>query len=168
MQSSLVAMERSQVQRFQPRPNNGWKKNKGPQQDFGPPNPLESTNMVDKTPPFCSPCNDFHEEATCPYVKIIMEGSMLGDEHLGTSGQINMFSMEDQIYTIESDQEIDHSHNLGVENMIANLDKVTKIFGEKPTSGQILAMEKHKGMTYQRRDIQDRNKFFSSYFRIKF
>ena len=119
---------------------------------------MESTNTVDQIPPFCRPCNEFHEEATCPYVKRIMEGSMLGDEHVGTSGQINMFSMEDQIYTIESNQEIDHSpNNLGVDNMIANLDKVTKIFGEKPTSRQILAMEKHKRMTYQRRDIQDRN-----------
>jgi len=36
MQRRLVAMERSQVQRFQPRPNNGWQKNKGPQQDYRP------------------------------------------------------------------------------------------------------------------------------------
>ena len=42
-------------------------------------------------------------------------------------------------------------------NMIADFDEVTKIFGEKPTSGQILAMAKHRGMTYQRRDMQDQN-----------
>ena len=158
MQNRLGAMERSQVQRFKPRPNDRWEKNNGPQQEHRPPNPLESTNMVDQIPPFCRQCNHFHEEATCPYVKRIMESGMLGNEHVGTTGQINMFSMEDQIHTIERNQEIDHRpNNLRVYNMIANFDVVTKIFGEKPTSGQILAMEKHKGMTYQRRDIQDQN-----------
>ena len=46
MKNRSVAMERSQEQRFQPRPNDRWKKNKGPQQEHRPPNPLESTNMV--------------------------------------------------------------------------------------------------------------------------
>ena len=154
IQNRLVAMERNQAQRFQTRPNDRWQNNKGPQQEHRPPNPLESTNMVDQIPPFCRPCNEFHEEATCPYVKRIMESGMQG----GTSGQINMFSMEDQIHTFERNQGIDHRpNNLGVYNMIANFDEVTKIFGEKPTSGQILAMAKHKGMIYQRRDIQDWN-----------
>lgn len=101
MQNRLVAMERSQVQRFQPSPNDRWQKNKGPPQDYRPTNPLQSTNMVDQILPFCRPCNDFNEEATCPYVKRIMESGMLGDEHVGTSDQFNMFSMEDQGYTIE-------------------------------------------------------------------
>lgn len=120
MQNRLVAMERSQVQRFQPRSNDRWQKNKGPPQDYRPPNPLESTNMVDQIPPFCRPCDEFHEKATCPYVKRIMESDMLGDERVGTSGQINMFFMEDQVYTIERYQEIDHRpNNLGLDNMIA-------------------------------------------------
>lgn len=65
-----------------------------------------------------------------------------------------MFSMENQVTIIERNQEINHRPNAcGVDNMIANFDNVTKIFGENPTSGQILALAKHKGMTYQRRDI---------------
>ena len=46
----------------------------------------------------------------------------LGGERVGTSGQINIFAMEDQVNTIERNQEINHrTNNLGVDNMIANL-----------------------------------------------
>ena len=57
-------MERSQLQRFQPRPNDRWQTNKDPPQDYRPLNSVESTNMVDQIPPFCRLCNEFHEEAT--------------------------------------------------------------------------------------------------------
>jgi len=78
MQNRLVPMERSQMQRFQPRPNDRWQNNKGPPQDYRPPNPLESTNTVDRSPPYYRPFDEFHEEATCPYVKRIMKSGMLG------------------------------------------------------------------------------------------
>ena len=31
------------------------------------------------------------------------------------------------------------------------VDKVTEFYGKKPTRGQVLEMERHKGFTYQRR-----------------
>ena len=67
LQNRLIAMERSQNNRFQPRPNNEKWKKKGPPQDQRPPNQLESNNVVnEEIPPFCRACEDFHEESTCP------------------------------------------------------------------------------------------------------
>ena len=71
-----------------------------------------------------------------------------------------MFPIEDQVNNIERNQETDHRPNdFGVDDMIANFDNVTKFFGENPTSGHIPALEKHKGMTYQKRDIQNQNNY---------
>jgi hypothetical protein len=68
LQNRLIAMERSQNNKFQPRPNNEKWQKKCPPQDQRPPNQLESTNMVnEEVPPFCRTCEDFHEESTCPF-----------------------------------------------------------------------------------------------------
>ena len=75
MQNRLIAMERTHVQNhrsFQPRPNEEWKK-KYPHQEQRPPNQLKSNNMVDEVPPYCKPCEEFHEESTCPNYCYIME-----------------------------------------------------------------------------------------------
>jgi hypothetical protein len=45
MQNRLIAMERAQNNRFQPRPNNERWPRKSPPQDQRPPNQLESTNV---------------------------------------------------------------------------------------------------------------------------
>jgi len=67
LQNRLIAMDRSQNNRFQPRPNNEKWKKKGPPQDQRPPNQLESNNVVnEEIPPFCRACEDLHEESTCP------------------------------------------------------------------------------------------------------
>jgi hypothetical protein len=67
MQNRLIAMERSQNNRFQPRQNNDKWQRKGPPQDQRPPNQLESNNVVhEEAPSFCKGCEDFHEESTCP------------------------------------------------------------------------------------------------------
>ena len=50
---------------FQPRPNQEWKKKYSPQGQSHP-NQLETNNMVDEVPPYCKPCEEFHEEYTCP------------------------------------------------------------------------------------------------------
>ena len=58
-------MERSQNNRFQNKPNKDWQR-KGSPQDQRPPNPLDSTNMVqEEAPPYCWACRDFHDEASC-------------------------------------------------------------------------------------------------------
>lgn len=59
MQNRLIAMERSQNNRFQNKPNKDWQR-KGPPQDQRPPNPLDSTNIVqEEIPPYCWACRDF-------------------------------------------------------------------------------------------------------------
>ena len=62
MQNRLIAMERDQSSRPQHRPNDKWPK-RLPPQDQRPPNPFESTNLVDhQVIPYCRPCRQFHEE----------------------------------------------------------------------------------------------------------
>ena len=64
MQNRLIAMERSQNNRFQNKPNKDWQR-KGPQ-DQRPPNPLDLANIVqEEVPPYCRACRDFHDEASC-------------------------------------------------------------------------------------------------------
>ena len=46
-------------------------------------------------------------------------------------------------------------HSKGVNFMVNNVDKVTKIYGPKPTPRQISEMAKYKGVTYQRRGVQN-------------
>jgi hypothetical protein len=48
LQNRLIAMERSQNNRFQPRPNNDRWQKKGPPQDQRPLNQLESNNVVNE------------------------------------------------------------------------------------------------------------------------
>jgi len=81
-------MERAQANRFHPKRNEKWQK-KAPSQEQRPPNPLESTNLVDhQAIPFCRPCEDFHEESTCPYYLQICEGqpSQSGNEQISMCG----------------------------------------------------------------------------------
>jgi hypothetical protein len=66
MQNRLIAMERSQANRPSHRPNDKWPR-RPPQNDQRPPNPFESTNLVEhQAIPYCKPCGEFDEEATCP------------------------------------------------------------------------------------------------------
>jgi hypothetical protein len=66
LQNRLITMERSQNNRQQHRPNDKWPRIP-PKNEQRPPNPFESTNLVDhQAIPYCRPCGEFHEEATCP------------------------------------------------------------------------------------------------------
>lgn len=87
IQNRLVAMERNQAGWFQNRGNEKWQK-RGPPNEHRPPNPLESTNIVDDSIPYCRPCEEMHDEATCPYVRRILGGLA------GTSEQINLVGKE--------------------------------------------------------------------------
>jgi hypothetical protein len=65
MQNRLIAMERGQSSRPQHRPNDKWPKRRPPQ-DQRPPNPFESTNLVDhQAIPYCRHYGQFPEESTC-------------------------------------------------------------------------------------------------------
>jgi hypothetical protein len=62
MQNRLIAMERRQASRPQHTPNYNWPKRPPPQYQR-PPNPFETTNLVDhQVIPYCRPCRQFHEE----------------------------------------------------------------------------------------------------------
>ena len=67
MQNRLITTEKTHIvqnqRSFQPRPNQEWKK-KYPPQEQRRPNQRESNNMVDEVPPYCRPCEEFHEEST--------------------------------------------------------------------------------------------------------
>jgi hypothetical protein len=65
MHNRLIAMERDQSSRPHHKPNDKWPKRPPPQEER-PPNPLESTNLVDhQVIPYCIPCRQFQEESTC-------------------------------------------------------------------------------------------------------
>ena len=76
MQNRLITMQKTHIvqnqRSFHSRLNQEWKK-KYPPQEQNPPNQLETNNMVDEVPPYCRPCEEFHEESTCPNFCYIME-----------------------------------------------------------------------------------------------
>jgi hypothetical protein len=91
MQNRLIAMERGQASRPQHRPNDKWPK-KIPSQYQRPPNPLESTNLVDhQAIPYCRPCGQFHEESTCQVFLYLCDEM---GPYRAENEQINMFGHE--------------------------------------------------------------------------
>lgn len=131
MQARLIQMERSQAQNIQPRNNNNrgnnntWPK-KNPLNEQRPPNPLESTNIVEQPMPFCRPCESFHEESSCAFAKRII------DE--GTSEQINIISQEFDSSSEGEDccTEIIPS-SFTINNFSDEKDPITQIYGERPS-----------------------------------
>ena len=60
-----------------------------------PPNPLEPTNLVDDLMPYCRPCDDLHDELTCPYTKRILDGEIAGtNEKINIVGKEHHLSLE--------------------------------------------------------------------------
>jgi hypothetical protein len=141
MQNRLIAMERSQASRPPHRPNDKWPR-RPPQNDQRPPNPFESTNLVEhQAIPYCRPCGEFHEEATCPvFLKDCY--SDYGNEQINMCGRNYYGGMYDWM------NDCDHGSNGNF--MSGNVDRATKKYGPKPTPQQIAEMAKYKGITYQR------------------
>ena len=84
MQNRLIAMEKSQNNRFQSKPNKDWQR-KGPQ-DQRPPNLLDSANLVqEEVPPYCRVCKDLHEKSCCFRFRQINDQS-LPESTLGLLG----------------------------------------------------------------------------------
>jgi hypothetical protein len=158
LQNKLISMERGQASRPPHWPNNQWPK-KSPPQDQRPPNPLESTNWVDRQAiHYCRPCEQFHDESTCQvFLQIYDEEGPYGS----SNEQVNMFGHElnDGMYDwIDSSEP-----NGGVEHMICMgdvmVDKAIEMFGPKPTPQKIDEMAIFKGITYQiyENKSQDKN-----------
>ena len=154
IQHRLVAMERNQYGRFQNRGNDIWQK-MGPPNEHKPPNPLESTNLVDDSIPYCRPCDEMHDEATCPYVRRILEGGMVGtNEQINVVGKEHHLSMENWMGVVENRQKINKkspsSHSV---NNFEELDRIIELYGEKYSSSQILEIVKDR----ERERNKDRN-----------
>jgi hypothetical protein len=152
MQNILIAMERNSANRFQPRKNNEKSQKRGPPQDQRPPNPLESTNMVnEEAPPFCRACEDFHEESTCPVFCQVNElGFPETSNFVGYSRRFDFINNVGKTHTITKDQ-LKQTKELSKQSKDLKVDNVTRLYGEKPTPEQILEMARFKGVTYQKR-----------------
>jgi hypothetical protein len=154
MQNRLIAMERSQNNRFQPRPNNDTWQRKGLPQDQRPPNQLESNNMVhEEAPPFCRACEDFHDESTCPIFCQINEQGLpqtrnyvdqpRNTNHINNFGESHPLSMD---YWLQMQERSEQANKV-----VEEYDNVTKLYGHKPINEQILEMSRHRGIVYQRK-----------------
>jgi ribonuclease HI len=154
IQNRLIAMERNQGNRPPQRQNDRWPRRpthndqRPPQIEQRPPNPFESTNLVEhQSIPYCRPCGEFHEESTCP---VFLEDcySEYGNEQINMCGRNHYGGMYDWM------NEYDHG-SFG-NFMSGNVDKATEKYGPKPTPQQIAEMAKYKGYTYQRSGNKDK------------
>jgi hypothetical protein len=138
-------MERAQSSRPHHKPNDKWPK-RPPPQEKRPPNPFESTNLVDhQVIPYCRPCGQFHEESTCQiFLQICNEGEPSRSEN----EQVNMFGHEYNVGMNEWMELMEHSRDVNCMNDV--VDKVTENFGPKPTPKQVSEMARYRGFTYQR------------------
>jgi hypothetical protein len=137
-----ITMERSQVNIQQHKPNDRWPR-RPPQNDQRPPNPFESTNLVEhRSIPYCRPCGEFHEESTC---LVYLEEC---ENEYGNQGneQVNMCDERFNGGIYDDSNDYGSSGNF----MNGNIDKATENYGPKPTPQQVTEMDKYRGVTYQR------------------
>jgi hypothetical protein len=141
LQNRLITMERSQNNRQQHKPNDKWPR-RPPQNDQRPPNPFETTNLVDHFPmPYCRPCGEFHEESTC---LVFLEECNNEYEDQGNE-QVNMCN--DKYYGDHYDwMDVDDYGSHG--NFMSGIvDKATENYGPKPTPQQVVEMARFRGIT---------------------
>jgi hypothetical protein len=153
MQNRLVAMERDQANRSHHKPNDKWPKIPPPQEQR-PPNPFESTNLVNhQVIPYYRPCGEFHEELICPIFREICgeEGfSQSKNEQVNMCGQKYNVGMNDWMELTE--------HGRDVNCMNDVVDKKTKRFSPKPTPKQVSDLARYRGLTYQRNGTRNQDK----------
>jgi hypothetical protein len=127
LQNRLIIMERSQSNRQQHKPNDKWP-SRPPQNYQRPPNPFESTNLVDQCYiAYCRPCGDFHDESTS---LVFLEEC---DNDYGNQGneQINMCG--ERYYGNGYDWMDFEDHGSSGNFMNNNVDKATGKHGPNPT-----------------------------------
>jgi ribonuclease HI len=149
----LIAMERNQGNRPPQRQNDRWPRrpthnDQRPQIEQRPPNPFESTNLVEhQSISYCRPCGEFHEESTC---LVFLEDcySEYGNEQINMCGRNH--------YGVMYDWMNEYDHGSFGNFMSGNVDKATEKYGPKPTPQQVAEMAKYKGYTYQRSGNKDK------------
>jgi hypothetical protein len=152
LQNRLITMERSQNNRQQHKPNDKWPR-RPPQNDQRPPNPFESTNLVEhRSIPYCRPCGEFHEESTC---LVFLEEC---ENDYGNQGneQVNMCG--ERYYGGMYDWMDFNDYGSSGNFMNGNIDKATEKYGPKPTPQQVAEMAKYRGITYQRNGNKSQDK----------
>ena len=102
--------------------------------------------------PYCRPCGEFHDELNCQvFLQICKEEPYDSEnEQINMCGQEYPVSREEWIEMMEQSSRVNYVND--------QVDKVTKVYGQKPTQGKILEMTRHKGITYQRRGKQNQEK----------
>jgi hypothetical protein len=163
LQNRLIAMERTQNfnNRFQPRPSNEIWQKKSPQQEQRPPNQLESNNVVNEDiPPFCRECQEFHEESTCPnFFQINEQGLPPTNNFVGQSRNFDQISNFGETHPLSMEHWLQMQERCEqAKEVVEEYDNVTKLYGHKPTSEQILEMARHKGIVYKRKGREDASK----------
>jgi hypothetical protein len=153
LQNRLITVERSQGNnRQQHKPNDKWQR-RPPQNDQRPPNPFETTNLVDHRPmPYCRPCGEFHEESTC---LVFLEECNNEYEDQGNE-QVNMCN--DRYYGNHFDC-LDVTDYGSYGNFMSGVvDKATEKYGPKPTPHQVAEMAHFRGITYHRKENKSQEK----------
>jgi ribonuclease HI len=153
LQNRLITMERSQNNRPHHKPNDKWPKRTSPH-DQRPPNPFESTNLVDhQAIPYCRPCDEFHEEITCP---VFLEGCY--DDDYGNQGneQVNMCGRKYNVGMYNWMEFVEQGSSASYMNNV--VDKAMEKFGPKPTPQQVSKMAEYRGITYQRNGNRNHDK----------
>jgi ribonuclease HI len=153
LQNRLITIERLQGNnRQQHKPNDKWPR-RPPQNNQRPPNPFESTNLVEhRSIPYCRPCGEFHEESTCLVYLEECENDYgnQGDEQVNMCGG----SYHDGRYDWMGVHDYGSSGNF----MNGNTDKAIEKYGPKPTPQQVVEMAKYRGITYQRNGNKGQDK----------
>jgi hypothetical protein len=150
LQNRLITMERSQNNRKQHKSNDKCPR-RPPQNDQSPPNPFESTNLVEHLSiPYCRPCGEFHEDSTCLVFLEECENDYAnqGNEQVNMCGERYYGGMYDWMGFNGSNGNF----------MNGNVDKATEKYGPKTTPQQVAEMDKYRGITYQRNGNKGQDK----------
>ena len=95
---------------------------------------------------YCRPCDDIHDELTCPYARRILEGDMVGtSDQINVVGKEHHLSLENWMGVMESSQKVNKKSPSSYSvNNFEDLNRSTELYGEKPSSTQILEIAKDK------------------------
>jgi len=103
-----------------------------------------------------------HDEATFPYAIRILGGMAGTSEKINVVGKEHHLSMENWMGVLENNQKINKnspsSHSM---NNFEEIDRITELFGEKPSPKQMLEMAKDRERAINRERNQNAHKNFT-------
>lgn len=113
--------------------------------------------------PYCRPCDDLHDELTCPYAKRILYGEMVEtSEQINVVGKEHHLSLHNWMGVMENSQKISQKSPSSYSvNNFEELDRIIELYGEKPSSNQILEIAKDKERARNKERNQNAHKTFT-------